>query len=113
MPFKLEPAVIIYSVNAFVALLVSFGLGLSQDQVSAITVIATAVVAIVTAIMTRPIVVSALTGAVGSLLAAVAAFGFELSAEQIGATVTFMSIVLALLLRQNVSPAPAVTARRP
>lgn len=112
MSFKLEPAVIIYSANALVALLVSFGLGLTQDQVSAVTVVATAVVAIITTIMTRPVVVSALTGAVGSLLTAVAAFGLELTADQIGATVTALSIVLALLLRQNVSPAPVTAARR-
>lgn len=109
---KLEPAVIIYGLNAAVALLVSFGLNLSEGQVSAITVLATAVLAIVTAVMTRPIVVSTITGAVGTALAAVAAFGFDLSASQIGSVVTLLSIVLALLLRTNVSPAPAL-ARRP
>lgn len=103
--FGFEPAVIAYTVNAAVALLISFGLGLTQDQVSAIAVITTAILAGITAMMTRPVVVSALTGAVATALAAVAAFGFELSADQIGAWVTALSIVLALLLRQNVSPA--------
>lgn len=106
--FGYEPAVLIYAANAAVALLVSFGLGLNAGQVSAITVLATAVVAVATAVMTRPIVVSAVTGAVGTALAAVASFGLEFSAQQIGAVVTALSIVLALLLRQNVSPAPAV-----
>lgn len=110
--FKFEPAVILYGVNSLVALLVAYGVDLTKDQVAAITVIATAIVAIVTAVMTRPVVVSTITGAVGSLLAAVAAFGLHLSADQIGATVTVLSIVLALLLRQNVTPAPAL-ARRP
>ena len=107
--FGFEPAVILYGVNALVSLLVAYGVDLTRDQVSAITVIATAVVAIVTAVLTRPVVVSTITGAVGSLLAAVAAFGLHLSADQIGATVTVLSITLALLLRQNVSPAPALT----
>lgn len=110
--FGYEPAVLVYAVNAGVALLVSFGLHLSHDQVAAITTIATAVLTIATAVITRPIVVSTVTAAVGSLLTAAAAFGLHLTSDQIGATVTALSIVLALLLRQNVSPAPALVRRR-
>lgn len=110
---KLEPAVIMYGINALIALLVAYGVHLTTDQTAAITVSATAVLAIVAAMMTRPIVVSTITGAVGSLLAAVAAFGLHLTADQIGATVTALSIVLALLLRQNVSPAPIASGRPP
>lgn len=105
--FGFEPAVIAYAVNAAVALLVAYGLDLSQSQVEAIAVITTAILAAVAAAMTRPVVVSAITGAVATALAAIAAFGLTLNTEQIGATVTALSIVLALLLRQNVSPAPA------
>lgn len=86
--FGFDPAVIAYAVNAAVALLVAYGLDLSQGQVEAVSVVTTAI------------------------LAAVAAFGLELSAEQIGASVTALSIVLALLLRQNVSPAPVVAPAR-
>jgi hypothetical protein len=112
--FGYEPAVILYAINAAVALLVAYGLDLTQDQVSAVSVIATAGLAIATAALTRPMVVSTITGAVGTALAAVAAFGLELSAEQIGATVTALSIVLALLLRSNVSPVPvAAPSSRP
>src|SRR4051812_41214532 len=108
----LEPAAILYGVNAAIALLVSFGLPLSGGQVGAITVFATAVLAAWTAATTRPIVVSSITGAVGTALAAVTAFGFHLSGDQIGSIVTVLSIVLALLLRQNVSPSPSLTTRR-
>lgn len=107
--FSYEPATILYGVNAAVSLLVAYGLDLSKDQVSAITVIATGLLTVITAAMTRPVVVSSITAAVGTCLTAVAAFGLHLTADQIGATVTAISIVLALLLRQNVSPAPAVT----
>lgn len=107
-----EPAVLLQAVNAGLALLVAFGLGLSDGQVGAVTVLATAAVAVATAVMTRPLVVSAVTGAVGTALSAVAAFGLDLSAQQIGAVVTALSIVLALLLRQAVSPSPAVVAKR-
>ncbi|MGH3390986.1 MAG: hypothetical protein ACRDOO_19130 [Actinomadura sp.] len=110
--FGYEPAVLLQAVNACVALLVAFGLGLSEPQVSAITVLATAAVSIATAVMTRPVVVSAVTGGIGTALSAVAAFGLELDAQQIGAVVTASSIVLALLLRQAVSPSPALVAKR-
>ncbi|HEY9412503.1 MAG TPA: hypothetical protein VIP77_23210 [Jiangellaceae bacterium] len=111
--FGYEPATILYGVNAAVALLVAYGLDLSKDQVSAITLIATALLTVATAVMTRPVVVSSVTAAVGTCLSAVAAFGLHLSADQIGASVTALSIVLALLLRQNVSPAPAVVKSSP
>lgn len=109
--FGYEPAVLLYALNAGVALLVAFGLPLSQGQVAAVTTIATAVLSIATAFLTRPVVVPTVTAAVASLLTAAAAFGLHLSANQMGAVVTALSVVLALLLRQNVTPAPAVARR--
>ncbi|NJP24476.1 hypothetical protein FLW53_09690 [Microbispora sp. SCL1-1] len=103
--FNREPAVWVYAVNSLVALLVAFGLNLSQEQTGAITTIATGVLAAVVAVLTRPFVVSALTGAVGTVLTAVAAFGLELSSDQIGAFVTALGVVLSLVLRMNVTPA--------
>jgi hypothetical protein len=110
---KFEPAMLVYCVNAVVALLVAYGLHLTDTQTGAVTTLATVAVTIWTAWMTRPVAVPIITGAVGTALAAVAAFGLDLSADQIGATVTGLSIVLALLLRQNVTPAAAVAAPRP
>ena len=111
--FRAEPAVIAYVVNAAVVLLVSYGLPLSDGQVNAVTVITTALAAAVTAVMTRPIVVSTLTGTLAAVMTALAAFKLDFTDEQIGQTVAFASIVLALLLRQNVSPAPAVAKPSP
>lgn len=110
--FGFEPAVIAYAINAGVALLVAYGLDLSQGQVEAVAVITTAILAAVAAAMTRPVVVSSITGAAATILAALAAFKVDLTADQIGTAVTMGSIVLALLLRQNVSPAP-VPVKRP
>ncbi|MEO5874901.1 MAG: hypothetical protein ABIS86_05460 [Streptosporangiaceae bacterium] len=99
-----EPAVILYALNSAVALVVSFGLPLNGDQVGAITVISTAALTVWTAIYTRPVVVSVITGAVGTVLVAVGAFGFDLTANQQGAAVTALSVALSLLLRQAVTP---------
>lgn len=110
--FGYEPAVLLYALNAGVALLVAFGLDLSKDQVSAVTMVATAVLTIVAAVVTRPIVVSTITAAAASLLTAVAAFGLHLSGDQIGTAVTALSVALMLLLRQNVTPSPALVRSR-
>lgn len=98
--FGYEPAVLLYALNALVALLVAFGLDLSQVQVAAVTTIATALLTIAAAVFTRPVVVSTVTAALASLLTAAAAFGLHLSANQTGA-----------VLRQNVSPAPVASRR--
>ena len=108
-----EPAVLLYTLNSAVALLVAFGLDLTHDQVGAISTIATAVLTIATAVMTRPVVVPTVTAAVATLLTAAASFGLHLTANQIGAVVTALSIALALLLRQNVTPAAALPRPRP
>lgn len=103
--FGREPAIWVYAINSLVALAVAFGLNLSQEQTGAITTIATGVLAAVVAIMTRPFVVSALTGAVGTILTAVAAFGLEFTSDQIGTFVAALGVVLSLALRMNVTPA--------
>lgn len=107
--FGREPAVWVYAINSLVAVLVAYGLPLTQVQTATISTVATAVLAAVVAVLTRPFIVSALTGAVGTALTAIAGFGLELSQEQIGATVTALNIVLALVLRMNVSPAPTTS----
>jgi hypothetical protein len=102
---------IAYSLNAIVALAVSFGLNLTHNQEAAVTTIAVAVLSGVAAAFTRPIAVSALTGALGTALTAAATFGLHLTAAQAGSLVTVVSLVLAHTLRANVSPAPSsVTA---
>jgi hypothetical protein len=98
------PAAALYALNTFVALLVSFGLGLSDDKVAAISVIATALLAAGAAIKTRPLPIAAFGAAAATVLSAVAAFGYDLSPDQIGGVVASISIVLGFLTHQSVSP---------
>jgi hypothetical protein len=102
--FGYEPAVIMYALNAVVALLVAWGLHLTTGQVDAVSVIATSVLSIAVAVMTRPIVVSGIAAAAASGLTALAAFGLDLSQEKISTTVMVGSIVMMFLLRPNVTP---------
>lgn len=110
--FSRPVAVYLYAINAVVALLVSFGLPLDHAQVAAITTISTAVFAILTAVMTRPVDVPAISGAVAVIATAFGAFGMHLTTSQIGEGVTVLSIFLALLLHQNITPAPALQRGR-
>jgi len=105
---KYEPAMYLYALNSVVALVVSFGLPLTTTQTAAIATIATGLLAAASAFLTRPIEVSAISGAVATALTATAAFGLHLSGNQIGSLVTVLSLVLALILRQNLTPAATV-----
>lgn len=107
------PATLLYALNSVVALLVAYGLHLSAGQVGAVTVIATAVLTAVSALLTRPIVVSTVSAASATVLAALAAFGFDLSADKIATTVVMISIVLGFLTHQNVSPVGGELDRKP
>lgn len=61
------PAAVLYAINTAVALAVSFCLGLSGGQVSAITVISTAVLTGLAALLTRPIPIAAFGAAASRL----------------------------------------------
>lgn len=101
---KTEPNEVLYCLNALLAMLVAWGVQATPTQTGAILTIATAVITIITTAMTRPVQIALITGAATTVLTAAATFGFHLSTAQISTGVTVLSIVLALLLRQNVTP---------
>ncbi|MGI5286655.1 hypothetical protein ACQEVF_25405 [Nonomuraea polychroma] len=106
--FGYEPAMILYVINAAVAFLVTIPqVGLTEESAGYVMTIANGLIALVVAVLTRPWVVSALTGALSTILTGMASFGLPLSEQQTGAFVFMVSAVLGLLLRANVSPAPA------
>lgn len=102
---KRESVVILYVANVAVALLVSWGLKLTPAQVGAVTTITSALVTIITAFAVRPVTVPLIKGAATTLLVAFSAFGLHLSTSQIGYSTAALSIIVGLLLRQNVTPA--------
>ncbi|MFE0887930.1 hypothetical protein ACFW4Q_02645 [Streptomyces rochei] len=103
--FGREPALLIATVSAGLSLLVTFGFGLSAEQAGAIVAVISAVFAVATAVVTRPIAPSAFTGLVAACAALLAAYGLELSTEKIGALNAVVLAGLALLTRGQVSPA--------
>jgi hypothetical protein len=91
----LNPASILFAVNALVAMAVAYGAHLSTDQTGAITAIVTAVLTIFTAATTRPVGLQVILGGVTAVATALATFGLDLTSAQIGTGVTVLSIVLA------------------
>lgn len=103
-----EPAVAAWAADGGVAALAGFVFHVSSTQEAAITTICTALAALYTAVRARPVAVPALTGAVATIATAAAAFGLHLPAGVISTGVTVLSAVLALILRQNLTPAVAL-----
>jgi hypothetical protein len=111
--FKYEPALILYGVNAGVALALAFGLfNLTTTTAAAVTVVVTAVLGLITAAITRPVSVSVITATFASGLTALGAFGLHLTASKEGALVAALSVALSLILRVHVSPVPSPAAVR-
>jgi hypothetical protein len=110
---KADSALILYAVQAVLAVIVAFGISPSPGWTAAVVTITAALITIATGILTRPVRVSVITGAVATILTAAAAFGLHLSSAQTGAGVTALSVVLALVLRQNISPALTAAAKPP
>jgi hypothetical protein len=110
--FGTEPAVILYVINALVAFLATIpAVGLTAETSGYVMTIASGVVALLVAFLTRPWLVSALTGAVSTILAGMVSFGLPLTEQQSGTFVILLSAVLGLVLRANVSPSSGPTQR--
>lgn len=93
---KLNPAAILFCVNALIALAVAWGAKLSPDVTAGIIAAVTALITIVTAASTRPVGLQVIVGGVAALAtAAVAVFGLHVSTVQIGSAAAVLSIVLA------------------
>lgn len=103
--FGRSPAVWLAAIQSVLAILVTLpALGFGEDLAAAVMVVVSALVAVAEAIMARPFVVSALTGAVRTLLVGLVAFGLPLSEATTGALVAALAMVLALVMQPNTTP---------
>lgn len=101
---RVNPVVVLYALNILIALAISFGLPLSHDMVQAIITIATAVLTFSAAVVTRPVTLSICSAAATTALTACAAFGLHLTTDQIGEVAGALSLVVAYLTHQAVTP---------
>ena len=106
----LNPAVILYVINALVAMAVAWGVHLSTSQTGAIDTIVTGVLTVITAFLVRPPVLPTAAAAAVTVLTAFSAFHLNLSPNIIGTTVAVASIILGFLL--HVAGTPTIAAKQ-
>lgn len=112
--FGREPALVIAIISAGLSLLVTFNIGLSTNQAGAIVAVISGVFAVITAVLTRPVVPSAFTGLVAAVVALLAAYHFNVAPETVGSLNVFVLAVLVFITRGQVSPAsPTAPASQP
>jgi hypothetical protein len=106
----LNPAVVLYIVNAVIALAVAWGVHLSTDVTGAIDTIVTGGLTVIAAFLVRPVAVSAVIAALATIATAFSAFGLHLSQDKITATAAVVSLGLGALL--HALGIPVVAAAR-
>jgi hypothetical protein len=106
--FGREPTLIVSAVSALLGIGVAVGLpGLSAEQASLIIAAISAGLGVVNAVLVRPIAPPAFTGLVAAAAALLAGYGLDVSQATLGAVQGAVLAVLALLTRQQVTPAPS------
>lgn len=100
-----EPAVLLSVIGAAIALAVSFGLNVSNEQVGLIMAAVAAVLGVITAVTTANGTLSALLALVKAGVAVGVGFGLKLSADQTGTIIAFATVLLGLFNRTQNSPA--------
>ena len=103
--FGREPALYLNTLSAVLGLVVTFNVGLTQDQAGWIVAGVSAVLGAVAAALTRPIAVQAFTTLVATVASAVAAFGYNVAPTTTAAINGLVLAVLMFLTRGQVSPA--------
>jgi hypothetical protein len=107
-----EPAALLYALQAVLAVAVSFGaFGLTATSAGWVMTIANGVMALVVAIVTHPLAVSAAVGAVQTILTGAISFGLPLTEAQTGTLIAALSVVLGLALRTNLAPRETALTR--
>ncbi|MEU8151805.1 hypothetical protein [Nonomuraea sp. NPDC048901] len=106
--FGREPAVWLHALQAVLAFLVTLpalnALGFTPEVSGWVMTVAAGVVAVLVALATRPLMVSALTGGVQTILTGLVAFGLPLSEQSTGALVAALNVVLMLLMPLGLTP---------
>jgi hypothetical protein len=115
--FGREPALYLNTLSAVLGLVVTFNVGLTQDQAGWLVAGVSAVLGAIAAALTRPIAVQAFTTLVATVASAVAAFGYNVAPTTTAAINGLVLAVLMFLTRGQVTPtsptAPASQHAKP
>jgi hypothetical protein len=99
-----EPAVTAWALGGGLAMLVAYVFHFDHTQQAAAATIVTALAAIVVVFATKEKSVTAITGALATIIVAASAFGFHPSPHAVATILAAASIALGFLFRQNVEP---------
>ena len=113
MKLRLEPTLVLQTISALLAVVVTFGLpGLSAEQAGLIVAVIAAVFGVVNAVRVRPIGPAAFQTLVTVGAALLMSYGLHLSQELVGAIQVLVVAVVAMGTRTQVTPNvdPAPTA---
>lgn len=99
-----EPALWLNSLSAILGLVVTFNVGLTQNQAGWLVAGVSAVLGAIAAALTRPIAVQAFTTLVATVASAVAAFGYDVAPTTTAAINGLVLAVLMFLTRGQVTP---------
>lgn len=84
---------------------------MTHDQQSALSIGVTALYGILTAVLTRPINLAIVTGALSTLATAAGVFGLHISADSMSVFNAALVALATLLLTNLVEPSPAMAKR--
>ncbi|GAA4560513.1 hypothetical protein [Planotetraspora kaengkrachanensis] len=106
--FGREPAVWLHAIQAVLAFFITIpavqAWGLNQVTADATVTVLAGIVAVWVAAATRPLVASALIGAVQTILTGIVAFGFDISSVTQGALLVALNAALMLLMPLGLTP---------
>ena len=102
--FGREPAAIVATIEAALALAVAFFLHITSGQVGLIMAVVTAALAVYTAVVTHDRLLAVVVGLAKALLALGVGFGLHLSPEQSAAIIAFVTVAMGLFNRQQTTP---------
>lgn len=112
--FGRDPVLFLNSLSAILGLVVTFNVGLTEDQAGWIVAGMSAILGAVAAALTRPIAVQAFTTLVATVASAVAAFGYDVAPTTTAAINGLVLAVIMFITRGQVSPAsPTAAASQP
>jgi len=102
--FGREPAVWVGVIEAFLAVLLSFGIGITDTSYGPIMAVVVALGGFVTALGTKDTLLGALIGLIKAGVVLVAVYGVTLSEQQQGSIIAAVSVLFAFYQRTQTSP---------
>ncbi|NUP03553.1 MAG: hypothetical protein HOW59_37085 [Nonomuraea sp.] len=105
--FGREPAALLGIIEALLAALVAFGLGVTNESSGLIAAVISLAIGAYSAWATKDTLLGVLTGLAKAIVALVVYYGVTLTAEQIGAIVTLVPVFVGFWQRTQTTPVAA------